>query len=365
MILPPGSRYEQWKYVEVANYVEKLDRVLRWQRKDKKTGERTPIVLTVGDEVEKFRTRNNNVGIYTSVFHTMTPDVVDVRHVGSMYFDLDAEDINDALADSKKLLSYLFTVSDRRNIRWYFTGMKGFHIEVEAAAMGVDPRPDLDKIYRFAAEQLKHHLGLATLDFQVYDVRRMWRLPNSIHQKSGKHKVLLPWSFLRTDRADPIVDFADAPSEVVVPNPSYHHHLNRWYKDWVVEHERVLAAREREMRKKRQDLYLNYGTRIVKPLSDLQLNKAWKHTIENLQEAAKPHPETGSTNRNSELNRQAYKMYLMYLRSQDDLEYVTTSLETLAHEIGLSRNEIRATLSSARSAAEEEFRVNPYGVFDE
>lgn len=54
----------QWKYYEVARYVPSLERVIR---------EKNTIVKA--DEISNYANKNNNVGIYTSVFAYNSEDL--------------------------------------------------------------------------------------------------------------------------------------------------------------------------------------------------------------------------------------------------------------------------------------------------
>ena len=47
----------EWKYYEVARYVSSLDRVIREKNK-----------IIESNQIEEYSQRNNNIGIYTSVF---------------------------------------------------------------------------------------------------------------------------------------------------------------------------------------------------------------------------------------------------------------------------------------------------------
>ena len=176
---PESTKYlSQWKYVEIAHYVPKLDRVIRDQ------DHKVPIMLE-RDALDGFRSQNGNLGIYTSVWLYDTIDIDSAKRLGSLYFDFDSENLEDPQNDVKKLVDYLLQVMPEESIRIYFTGAKGFHVECEAVSLGITPSNNLPNLFRYIAEQLREELELSTVDFSVYDQRRMWRLPNSQHQKTN------------------------------------------------------------------------------------------------------------------------------------------------------------------------------------
>lgn len=77
----------QWKYVEVARFVPSLDRVIRDKDGD------DPIFYDI-DNINEYRIKNHNSGLYTSVWHFNTTDLTSAIRLGSLYFDLDNEDMN-------------------------------------------------------------------------------------------------------------------------------------------------------------------------------------------------------------------------------------------------------------------------------
>jgi hypothetical protein len=177
-----GDKYtNQWKFIEVARFVPSLDRVIR-----DKSGE-NPLFLDIKD-VQGYATKHGNTGVYTSVFQYNEPNLKGSIQLGSLYFDLDSKDIEISYKESLMLYEYFVDFIPKSSIRLYFTGSKGFHIELEALALGITPGNALPDLFRYIATFVKEKFQLTTLDFSVYDKRRMWRLPNSIHQVSGLYK---------------------------------------------------------------------------------------------------------------------------------------------------------------------------------
>lgn len=122
----------------------------------------------------------------------------------------------------------------------YFTGKKGFHIECEPVSLGINPSNSLPKTFRYIASKLKEKLSLDSLDFSVYDLRRMWRLPNSIHQSTNLYKTLL--NPLGDDTVfrqghSAILEYSKSPQSLQVADQAFSYKANEWYRENVYEME--------------------------------------------------------------------------------------------------------------------------------
>lgn len=111
---------------------------------------------------------------------------------GPLYFDWDADDINDSITDLKLFLLRL--QDDLKfnlySARIFATGGRGFHVEIPLQAMmaKVPPKgvPQLPSIYR----EMALELATENMDLRIYSLRRgrMWRVPN-LERTNGKYKV--------------------------------------------------------------------------------------------------------------------------------------------------------------------------------
>ena len=122
----------QWKYVEVARFVPNLDRVIR----DKNGND--PVFYDMED-IDSYRQKHSNVGLYTSVWHYNSTDLDKAIRLGSLYFDLDSEDMNLCYEEAQRLYGYLSSYIPEESLLVYYTGKKGFHIECEAISLGIHP----------------------------------------------------------------------------------------------------------------------------------------------------------------------------------------------------------------------------------
>jgi len=257
-----GDKYtNQWKYVEVARYVEGLGRVIR----DKVGND--PVFYDTA-KICDYADKNSNRGIYTSVFQYNEPSLSESVRLGSLYFDLDSDNLDHSHEEVKKLYSFFSDFMPENSIRVYFTGFKGFHVELEALTLGVTPSNSLHEIFRYIANDIKGQLSLETVDFAVYDPRRMWRLPGSMHQKTGLFKNDLSFdkdlifsdiktiqSFCRTRR---IFEFEEQKFDLK---------SNEWYRSYIYKRE----EEKQESKYTQQyllDRFRKQGTSVLKTVEE-------------------------------------------------------------------------------------------------
>ena len=102
-----------------------------------------------------------------------------------LFFDLDSEDVNKAKEDTKELLHRLqqLGVSVENQVRVFFSGRKGFHVEVPTKK-NYEPE-ELKSICSNIAE------GLDSFDPVIYNSTRIIRILNTRHQTSNLYKIEL------------------------------------------------------------------------------------------------------------------------------------------------------------------------------
>jgi hypothetical protein len=249
----------QWDYYEVARYVPSLKRVIRDKVADK------PLVLN-SLEVEEYAKANGNTGIYTSVFAYNSKDIDLAMRLGPLYFDIDSPDIESAKTECISLYEHLTMFIPKDSVLVYFTGKKGFHIECEPIALGINPSNALSKVFRYIANDLKDKLSLSNLDFSVYDQRRMWRYPGSKHQDTSLHKTLLNsygQENLLYKSIEEISNYCSQKRTATVCDQEFSYKANEWYRQYTYEME--------ESQNKKQDPleYFNkYGSKAFKDLKE-------------------------------------------------------------------------------------------------
>jgi hypothetical protein len=123
--IDPSKFTSKWKYVEIARW--RQDQYGEWKVL-RETRNKQPLILE-WDDVEEYRKRYNNVGIYTSVWNYNSDVVHQATRLGPLYFDLDSSEAYRAYEDTTRLVEYLSDFVPESGIRVYFTGKKGFHVE--------------------------------------------------------------------------------------------------------------------------------------------------------------------------------------------------------------------------------------------
>lgn len=231
MIIPndPDKFLSSWKYLETAKYVQSLGRVIR-----QKDGDNT--IFIEAKDKESFRQQNGNIGLYTSIWHYNSTDLDKAIRLGSLYFDIDNKDPQESYSDCTKLYNYLINYIPKSAILVYFTGKKGFHIECEAITLGINPSNNLPNIFRFIASTLKDKLKLESLDFSVYDARRMWRLEGSKHQDTNLYKNLIPEDIL-LQGMDAITSYCTTRSSNEVAEQNFNAKANEWFREFTYDME--------------------------------------------------------------------------------------------------------------------------------
>jgi hypothetical protein len=174
--------------------------------------------------------------LYTSIWHYNSEDIEKAVRLGSLYFDLDNKDPNISYEECKKLVEYLEQYVPEKSLLVYFTGKKGFHIECEAIALGINPSNALPNIFRYIATKIKKNLNIESIDFSVYDPRRMWRLAGSKHQETGLYKNLIPKEILNSG-LDAVVDFCKVEADNLVEDQEFNLKANEWFREFTYDME--------------------------------------------------------------------------------------------------------------------------------
>jgi hypothetical protein len=148
-------------------------------------------------------------------------------HIAPLYFDIDYESDPDvARQDIVKLIDFFTKDLDvqEADIRVFFSGSKGFHMLIDHRALGIVPRDNLQKVFKFLTGYLKYRLGTPATDENgkeyiiplnidpvVYTSPRMLRLPNSVHQSTRLYKIELTLQEVHDLHIDQIRELAKEP----------------------------------------------------------------------------------------------------------------------------------------------------------
>jgi len=122
---------------------------------------------------------------------------------GNWPFDFDhAEDISIAQSQCLRVYDILVKMGvNSKNILLYFSGCKGFHLELDYRAYMNEPAFDLHLIYRELYKKLEKSIKpekhKSTMDGSIYSIRHMWRYPNTRHSQSGLYCIPLTYEELK------------------------------------------------------------------------------------------------------------------------------------------------------------------------
>lgn len=182
------------------------------------------------DKQEETIKRYNFIDTYSTIYEYDNKDQNKANYIAPLYIDLDAEYLE---RDYEKLrrdvyllikkLKTMFHLNDD-NIQIYFSGSKGFHIIIPYEIFGFDYSKDINIKYKLLANWLKSYTITKAIDTQIYDNKRLFRVPNSINSKTGYYKVPILLTDLRTMNYDDLIEYASSPKDISIS-------INREYND--------------------------------------------------------------------------------------------------------------------------------------
>lgn len=161
----------------------------------------------------------NRRSVFCSAYRYSSTEIGKCDLYGNLYLDFD--DVNDfekVRADALVAVSYLKVVYHivEDYLRIYFSGNKGVHIIVPAEILGVEPMPLLNGVYKYIANSVKSFTKYKTVDTQIYDNKRMFRVANTIHEKSNLYKIPLTAQELKSLTHQQILSLAAQPRYIQV-----------------------------------------------------------------------------------------------------------------------------------------------------
>lgn len=136
-----------------------------------------------------------------------------------LWFDIDRDDLELALNDTKRLVEHLvnrFGTLAGDELLIFYSGSKGFHLGLPTELWSPEPSIGFHSCCRLFAETIAEQADV-TIDSGVYDRVRAFRAPNSRHPKTGRHKRFFElWELMSFD-ADEIVNAAMTPKRFFMP----------------------------------------------------------------------------------------------------------------------------------------------------
>jgi len=127
-----------------------------------------------------------------------------------LVIDIDHKDFAVAREAAQFFLSFFHQQwqIDPNGLQVYFSGQKGFHLMLDTRLFGKTVgSKSLPQVF----SAMRHHLTWElpeylreAVDLSIKDRLRLWRLPNTIHEKSGLYKILVSEEELLKTPADEI-----------------------------------------------------------------------------------------------------------------------------------------------------------------
>lgn len=153
----------------------------------------------------------NGYDTFNSAYRYSDPDPDKSLLYGGLYLDLDDEsNFENVRADALTVFSYFRIVYkiDPSETEIYFSGKKGVHIIIPPEVIGVVPENDLNIIFKYMAGSINAYTEHKTIDMKIYDNKRLFRIPNTIHSGTGLYKIRLSFEELRDYPIDKIKKLA-------------------------------------------------------------------------------------------------------------------------------------------------------------
>jgi hypothetical protein len=154
-------------------------------------------------------------------------------------FDFDGPNREEVKSEVKNFVGYLTAILEvpLDYLRLSFSGNKGFHVVIPIEAFVSDPKPSTNfwQVVKAVAEELAHDFKFA--DRKIYEVKRLFRVLNTINKKSGLYKIPLAFQELQSLTIDEIRDLAKKPREIeqfplseISPVSSLSELWTKWYR---------------------------------------------------------------------------------------------------------------------------------------
>ncbi len=194
--------------------------------------------------VNTLRKQRNNTGIFKTAYRYDIADQDKANLYGDFYLDFDSTSFELVRKDALNALSYLkilFNLDIDNNCQIFFSGNKGVHIIVPAEVLGITPMNELNDIYKTIAEALFDYIDNKTLDLRIYDKKRMFRVPNSIHEVTGFYKVNISLKELRYETYGNIKNIASAKRVIAPVKRDYNQKAGNIFNNFIEKTKQKIA----------------------------------------------------------------------------------------------------------------------------
>lgn len=188
--------------------------------------------------LELFVQAHSRFNTYCSAYRYSSNEIDEALLYGDLYLDLDDEDdFEKVRQDAKSIIAYFKIIYKvlPEQIKLYFSGKKGVHMIIPAEILGVEPCTELNGIYKVIAQSAKAYTPNKTVDMKIYDKRRLFRIPNTIHADTGLYKIRLRPEELATLSIEQIKNMAASMRDDPSGTYDINHTAREAYQKAIVE----------------------------------------------------------------------------------------------------------------------------------
>ena len=186
-------------------------------------------------KIDNFYSLFQNTDIYRSIFSFSDIKFNETLLYGPFYldFDIQIKSPKDFRMVARDTLLITTMIEEEMGlsedvIKIYFSGSKGFHVIIDPEIFGAKPSYNLNMIYKRMAIFFNKHTMYNTIDINIYDQRRLFRIENSINKKTGLYKVRISRKdLLNITTIQDIQKYASSKKEILSDNKieSFHARL--------------------------------------------------------------------------------------------------------------------------------------------
>ncbi|AOQ24750.1 hypothetical protein MTAT_04510 [Moorella thermoacetica] len=157
-------------------------------------------IFTTSDKIPGLIKKYNNTDVFTTVLEYDSQDLDKAQKYGPFYMDFDG-DLGQVRGDVFKACAFLKVIFGipMEYIQLYFSGRRGIHLLIPPEVFALKPRTDLHLVYHAIATDIDVMLINHTADLQIYDCRRLFRIPNSRHGRTNLYKIPITYNELCGD----------------------------------------------------------------------------------------------------------------------------------------------------------------------
>lgn len=198
-----------------------------------------PVNDNLQKELSKLLIKYNNTDVYQCMYYYDSRDIENAALIASPYFDFDGDISSEyrKIANEVMMVAKFFEINWKipvENLQIYFSGSKGFHLIIPRTIIDVQPDIRLNDKFKLLAEYVKRQLNCKYLDLQIYDRKRLFRIPNTINAKSNLYKTQLTYEQLRQFNYDSLIEYASYKHKDIILNETLIQAAKTAYKKFLV-----------------------------------------------------------------------------------------------------------------------------------